>query len=228
MKNFIKVIIILFFSICMTGCNTEATVYINSDEIEEVIYISDNKSNVYDLQGNINESIKSSVNVFEREFEYYNKEDIVVEDNIKRKYNFKMSIDDWRDFSILRKCYDDVNIRKSNTRITVNATGEYRCGYMFDANNVTLNIVSDLTLYKSNADKIEGNRYTWYLNKDNYKNKSIYISYNLNEEDKINQVNNSNSVKENNSIDIFIILLISILIIICGIVIYIKVKNSNK
>ena len=104
----------------------------------------------------------------------------------------------------------------------------------FDFSFLSINIESFITYVKiilktdynvrTNFDEKKDNTYYWYINKDNYKNKSINISVLKN-----NAIieDNEKIIIGDNYINMFLYILV-IIIIIIGLVILLKVKKSNK
>lgn len=88
--------------------------------------------------------------------------------------------------------------------------------------SITVSFKSDKKVYDSNADEVKNNKYYWYINKDNYKYKNIRINFKKSEIlPQTNIVISDKSFKFGMYI-FLIILLIGVLVI------FEKVKKSNK
>jgi len=94
----------------------------------------------------------------------------------------------------------------------------------FYMDNVVVNIKTDLKVSKNNADKVEGNTYTWIINKDNYSNKPINIE--------ISKLSTSQSILNNITNENYILsgglVIIILVLVICVSVIYIFMKRKHK
>ena len=213
--------ILLLFTVCLllSGCSTVVTLKIDKDKVTEIIKISGLKSDVY-LNNQLNQDIKTRLNIFEREYEFYDMKEFEEGDYINKTYELSENIELWSELSHVRPCYETFKLEKTDTNITLNTSDEYRCGYLFGANDVTLIIESDLELISSNADDVEGNKLIWNIDESNYRNKSINFNY---------KIENSNINKSfQNHFICYILFGIISLIFISYVFIKIKSKENNK
>ncbi len=88
--------------------------------------------------------------------------------------------------------------------------------------DITISFKSDKKVYDNNADEVKNNKYYWYLNKDNYKDKNIRISFKKNE-----MLSQKNIVISDKSFK-FGMYIFLIILLIGVLVIFEKVKKSNK
>lgn len=88
--------------------------------------------------------------------------------------------------------------------------------------NITVSFKSDKKVYDSNADEVKNNKYYWYINKDNYKYKNIRINFKKSE-----ILPQTNIVISDKSFK-FGIYIFLIILLIGVLVIFEKVKKSNK
>ena len=77
-----------------------------------------------------------------------------------------------------------------------------------DFDNVEIIIESKYKVVKSNADKQDGNKQIWIINKDNYSNKPINI-----ELDKTTTYNKKTNIKKYIILVIFIVLIITYILL---------------
>lgn len=222
--------ILILFMICfsLTGCNTKVNLKIDEKKAYEKITIYDLKTNIYS-NNILDEEVQSNLDAFEMEYEYYDIKEFENNGNIGKTYELSENLELWWELSHVRPCYEMFDFRKTNTHISLNTSDEYRCGYLYGANDVTVVVESDLTVESSNADKVDGNKLIWNINNDNYKNKSIKFSYKLLEDDEIiNNENEQNNEKVDSTYVKIIFYALSIVFLISVLVIYQKIKNSNK
>lgn len=213
-----KIILLFVLCVLLSGCSTEVTLRIDKEKVTETIKVFELKELAY-TNNELNEDIKSNLKVFEREYEFYDMNEFEDEKYIGKTYELSENLELWAELSHVRPCYETFELKKTDTNITLNTSEEYRCGYLFGANNVTLIVESDLELVSNNADRVDGNKLIWEINDYNYKNKSITFDY------KIDGINNKTSVK---NYMIYIVLGICSLIVITYIFIKLKNKQNNK
>ena len=137
---------------------------------------------------------------------------------IKFNYDYKKE-DNIINSNIINNLFDSVMINDNYINI-YNSKNIF--SYYDNLDNITIKFESDKNVKESNADEVRDNIYYWYINKDNYVNKNIKITFD-------NDSKFVSQYKKNvtSFLDYFIyIFLIFVLILI--LVIYNKVKKSNK
>lgn len=224
-----KIFILFIMCFMLTGCTTELTIKIDDKKIYEEFKIYDLKSNVY-TDGIINETIKNNIEDFEREYLHYDIEELEESNIVGRIYKYDDELEYWDGVSLLRQCYESFNFSKTNSRITLNTSEEYRCGEFYGANEVKVVVESDLTLESSNADKVEGNKLIWNINEKNSKNKSIKFSFKLIDDDEkiiVDEEAQNNEIVAENYFK-YILYILGIILLIAVVVIYEKIKKANK
>ena len=89
-----------------------------------------------------------------------------------------------------------------------------------DLDSITVNIETKYKVLNNNADSISGNKYTWVINRSNYKDKTISFSYDI-----------ENGISKNyfkdNPLIIFNICLV-IIVFVCFIIYFILNRRYNK
>ena len=173
-----KLLLVFCFVLLLSGCSTEVNLVIDEDKVKETIKIFGLKSDIY-INNILDENVNSNIEDFEREYEFYDMNEFEDSDYIGKTYQLSVETELWPELSHLRPCYEKFDFNKTSTEISLITSDEYRCGYLFGANDVTLVIESDLELISSNADSINGNKLVWNINQDNYMNKSINFSYKI-------------------------------------------------
>ena len=219
-----KIIVFLIISFFLTGCNAEVNLKVTADTVIESIKIFDLKDYVY-VDNNLKNEINSNIRYFEHEYEYYNMTEFEKDGYVGKIYEYTHDINSWSDLTHIKSCYETLIVKKTYDTLTIQTNDEYRCGYMYNVNNIKVNIESDLKVIDSNADKVEGNIYSWTITNDNYTNEKIRIQYALSESENNKYENNIET--KNNKIMIGILLLICVVILITILIIYEKVKKSN-
>lgn len=176
MKKKIVLFLILFL---LTGCDgtyeleiynnqvtEKATAWYNQEEVTKDIYdYTVELSAKYDDNG---------------DFLRYDRKKTLQKKNQKglQLINKYSSIEDYKENSnILGYCYIAQSITNyEKDYITVKTANEFTCmKEIEEVDNVTIAIKSNHKLKETNADKVKGHTYYWYINKDNYENKPISL-----------------------------------------------------
>lgn len=235
MKKVCFLLLSIFF---LTGCSANYSLVYENGVLSESLSVTSNKSDVIDGEyydslvnnyyNNVNLLVDYTVqpgDMSEEEqlqnYNFYNKS--IIDSDGKYGINLFYSYNERNNFKysfIVHNLYDNVSV--TNDYIQVYNVKDIFSNYPYlDSINITFK--SDKNVDCINADKVEDGVCFWYINKYNYlNNKSI----------KVNFVNNSeiNILTSNNGWDIIYIILgiIGISLLVAIIVIYEKVKKSNK
>ena len=233
-----KIILILSF-ILLSGCTADYNIkYVDDKYYEEFIVESD--SNEFcgeELCSNyFNEYYKTniSINYLDSEEElaysddlskytFYDKELI----NSNGKYGVLLK----HDYELSSQYSSSYISRKLFNKIIVNENF-FKADYINNIflnysylDEITISFSTDKYVGSTNSDSEKDGVYYWYINKDNYKEKVINISFD-NESFEADKMVNDGYLTWNSIKYIFIFLIIILLVII--LVIYEKVKKSNK
>ncbi len=228
------------FFLC--GCEAVYNVDINEDFIKDELIINnydvsswdnekipyrkliDNNYNNFNLATDKNTPGYPEVYKKIDGYNYYNKELISETGNYGLKFNYEFNHDDYSK-SYLLTFYNNLRINNVNNKLIIN-TGDGKGCYAFDnyplLDKITINVRTDYIIDNNNADKVEDGIYTWFIDKDNYKNKSIYL-----EVDKNYLKNGKNTTLTNRVINITLIVIGGIALLF-GLITVIKVRKTNK
>jgi len=174
-----KLWLLLLFTFLITGCDATYKIEIYNDTVTEKVTPWYNSSEV---SGDIYEYTR------ELSQKYDDNGDFLTHDskkNVKNKNqigieltNKYKGIEDFKDNSkIINYCYIAQNITQyEKDSITLKTSQEFTCfNEIEELENVTIAIKSNHKLKETNADKIKGHTYYWYINKENYQNKPISL-----------------------------------------------------
>ncbi len=226
MKKRILLLIVLFM---VTGCSTQYNLEINEENFNEEIITILSKSNTtkemaqaYTQQAipitqESNQTAVYNTNINEDTTNYY------------LKYSYQHTFETFPNSYFASTCYQNITLNENDEQIELSTSDEFLCIAMDDGlynDSVQVNITTDLKVIENNADQINGNTYTWEINKENYTNKPINITLkkNFSVEQAVDNLKPNEASK-----DMFIIgAIVSILIILVIIIIKLKLKNNNK
>ena len=232
-KNIFVLFILILFT---TGCTCSYNLTIENDDFKESITITGENS---DEIKNINQkwqipTDKNNYYLGDEDIDYSSLNDIykyTFNNNKLTLYNdFKKST--FVNSTAVSICYKTFNMTnyEKNTIISTNNIADCFDAYP-NLTNILVNITMDKKVTSNNADSVNGNTYTWKINRNNYKNKSINIIYqNGNKEDETtisNNENASNTKKTDYGMFIFAGIMLIIVLIIYGIFNFIKNKNDE-
>lgn len=176
----IKILIFLFALMLFTGCSGNYDVKINNDlsVSEKLNLYVENNSDMY----------KKTVQIFEENKIKREKYDVrIVNNQINIKYREKFnSIDDYiLNSKIYHQLYNDINYNRDNKTVDIYANEPLKINDSFNISNsididsLKINITNPFKTIVSNEDEINGDTYTWNINKDTPK-KAISMQFTLN------------------------------------------------
>lgn len=174
-----KKIFLLFLLLLLTGCEAKYEIEIYDEEITEnvVYYYTSNELNnkdPYEYTEELN-------------FKYFMNKDMLRHEHKKgvSKKNMKgvslintyKNMEEYNQESMmLGACYIAQNATYYEDYITLKTSNEFTCyNEIEELDSMTIAIKSNHKLKETNADKIKGHTYYWYINKDNYKEKPISL-----------------------------------------------------
>ncbi len=185
--RYFKVIICLFLILFLFGCSATYEIDIDKElNIDEKLELSSESYNSqisnYEsfLPVDINVDDIEAFKVKSDDIEYY---DITKsEDNSNICFSYTFDVDKINNSMIARSCYEYVTVmnsyNKDNLReeLLISTSKNFLC---FDTYNnlddVTVNITTKKEVYSNNADSVNGNTYTWYINRDTKDDASIQM-----------------------------------------------------
>lgn len=178
-----KIFLLIMISFLLSGCTAEYNLNISDKGFSETLILraenlNDNELLIeypitafYDSEGNNEDPLKKESGV-----EYYNSK-LIQENNLnKLTYNYNFSENEILLSRIIRNSFSTVIFKKydhdedgKNDYMLISTTDDFS-GFKYEnLSEVVINIRNDYKVISSNADKINGNIYTWVFNKNNSK-----------------------------------------------------------
>ena len=177
-----KYIVLIIISFLLTGCNIEYNLNIDKDlKFQEDITINATLSNEINKINEFNQYIPidyraDDISIYEKkskDVEYY--EITKKNNNINFKYNF--DIEEYTHSNLASNCYKHIVATKSDDKLILSTSKEFLCFDTYkELDEVTIKITSRYKLIDTNSDSKENYTYIWKINKENYKDKNIYLS----------------------------------------------------
>ena len=212
---------LLLLVFCLTGCDVNYNLTITNDDMIESVdfwypntkenekildqYLSVDHQAYFDMDNSIN-------------YNYLQKK-ISNDNKIGMNMEYRYNDDNLQKSSLLNRCYYKKSVINTDDEVIINAEGPISCMYMDDIkqfDSLRININTKLKVIKNNADKVDGNTYTWIINEDNYKSHSILI--------KMEKIKNG---KFNIWIIVVILIILLIFMLIFAYYTYLKNKKRN-
>ena len=216
----IKVFILICCMFLLSGCSIEYNLTVNESTMEEDINAIFDKATESELASRM-EGIRRTAfyNYDTRENEYYDFTKRETNDNIILNYNYQYMGNDLYKSEAASRCYYKRIVSVTDNDITINTDNQVACLYKDgdrEIEDITINIRTDLTVLENNADKVNGNVYSWNINDQNYTNKPIYIKI---EKERYQEPFISQFIS---------IIVIIIVVVIIGILIYFKAIRKHR
>lgn len=219
MKKY-KIVLLIVILLSLTGCSFEYNMKIDTNTISEenIVYIPNTDKN--DIKQEVEKLVSrytgptNSLGMYKQS---------VIEDNNNFGMSYKKNYDTLNDYNnslSFSICYDNYKLIKEKDKIVISTSKRFNCFNKYsELDDVTINIDSSLEVESSNADEVNGNIYTWNINKSNADNKPVNIVLKPNTEQKEKQRQLS------------VVLLVIAAFILLGIIVFLirsKGKRKNK
>lgn len=233
MKNIkkIRILILIFMIFMMCGCTAEVNLNIGDGKINESVSITAYENVIYSKEmlrtafRNYIPAYASDVIVDtmpDEEFpdiKYYDKNETDLGNGYLFNYKYIFDINEYEEARTVKNGFRSYNISydRADNRLTLSTDNEgiiYFNDYP-SLDEVIINIKTNYLVEDNNADRVDGNTYTWVFTKDSKKSINMVI----------NMENNSNNVL---GIDKGVITIIVSLVIFVFIVFVFLMSKNNK
>lgn len=215
-RKFLLLIISVFL---LSGCSAEYNLTINEDTMEEDINAIFDKARESEYASNMEQIRRTAYYNFDtRENEYYTFNKREDDNNIILNYNYEYTGNNLYKSEAASRCYYKRIVNVTDENITINTDNQVACLFKDgerEIDDITVNIRTDLIVLENNADEVNDNVYTWYINDQNYTNKPIYIKI------------EKDFQKESIVSQVIPIIIIVLVVIGIGILIYFRVQKKH-
>jgi len=215
-----KKIIFLLIILLLTGCSANFNVEIKQNTIEQNIFI---QANNYELDGTLLNTIAKNV--------YIDKQDTTVLGRFRLLNNkndnplnafVSYNINDYDYDYSLYICYDNQNITYSNNILKVETSDYFNCFDKYSIiDDVNINVTTGYKVLENNADKVDGNTYTWNITK--YNKKGIKLTLDTT----VDEIQEEEKQKEKLNKNLIFIVMGTLVLFAFGTVLFVFIK-SNK
>lgn len=225
-----KCLILVFLIFMMCGCTAEVNLDISDNKIKESVDITFYQNALYP-KDIIKSSFRNYIPVYARNLivdtmpdeplegiNYYTKKETDLGNGYKFNYSYDFNINEYKNARTVKDGFRSYNISFNRDDHTISLFAEGTLLYFNEypeLEEVKLNIKTDYLVRENNADEVNGNVYTWILEKDD----SNTINMLIDTSDVVKKVDNTN-----------IIIIGSIIVVIIFIFLLLVLKNikNNK
>ena len=210
--KYIKIFIILIIFICITGCRKKYELYIDDNAVTEKFHLELNSDNkyAYILDGDFYPLHNDFDHTFQKKLDTKGNKKIL-------DINYTYTYADFANANSFNQCFDEREISfKDDNYFSIKLSKPNGCMFGED---YTINIITDKKVLSNNADKVNGNRYIWYVKNKNKDKFRLDIKIEKNE---------LIDSKKNNSFIGYIVLGLLLLASIFAIYFTLKIRKKNS
>jgi len=228
-----KIFILIVFLIVLTGCEATYTIEINGLNFNETLEINDRvRRHEEQIRESANANIPTDVRLDQdgpriEGVDYYRIDLIDTTNNFGLRYNSRFNLEGYRFSTIANNYVSPFRLSHANGIIEMSVGDQQSFQIYPNLNRITIRLVTSNNVLSHNADEVNNGVLYWFFTRENYQNKNIDVR--LTDEiynpTGLWQLNDDGFIGANTLMAIYLI--IFALIIIIGIVILGKFKNSN-
>lgn len=173
--------IILFLIIILTGCSSEYNIEFSNNKIKENIKVDILNSDIlpkYDVK-TYGSTDKATSFINNDQYPFFGNEDIIYNKKVDKsgnvthvELNYEYTHDEYLNSTAYKSCFENSELVTNKKNYNLNFYGSFYCLY---GDELVINIKSNNEVISNNADKVNGNVYTWIINKDNVDNVNIQM-----------------------------------------------------
>ena len=172
----VSLFILIFF---ISGCSCEYNLTINESTMIESINAIFDKATESDYASQMEKIRRTSFYSFDtRENRYYTFNKRETSNNIILNYTYNYSPNNLYKSEAINRCYYKKIVNVTDNYITIDTDKQVMCLFKDgkrEIDDITVNIKTDFIVEDSNADVVNDNIYTWYINETNCNDREIYI-----------------------------------------------------
>ncbi len=235
-----KKIIMIMCLFLLTGCDVVYNLNVEDSFIENASIVETNIDNLY--EESFGESMMEYRDLYLKKpmpllttspyysesndkikgIDYYEVKDLSTSSQLKLEFNGTIKSNDYM-YSRLALTGCKLSKENEENEFKLKASNFHLFDSFEVLDKITINIISKYSVKDNNADKVSGNKYTWIIDRSNYENKVINISFNTS-----NLLDNAAKRLGNLPLIKFAIVILAIVIV--GFIIYVFVKKrfTNK
>lgn len=216
-----KIFLLIIAILLLSGCTVEYNVNFTKDLASEKVIMNGVTYETFPVEAYKNDQGASEDAIEIEGIEYY---DITNTTN-STDFTYDFPLARYGESNGANMCYKNVSVIKMDDNNYNMFTSNYNSciNYYPELEQITINLkfTNDFNITENNADKVENNTYTWIIDRNNYDNKNIEISYSFKEE------NGEESTNKTDSKNNILIILGSFGVLIVVLIIVLNIKNKK-
>lgn len=174
-----RIIFIILFIFLLTGCSTEYNLEFSNKGIKEhvVVNIPDSSIPKKDSNGQIDDRVTPFIE--NDQYPFFGSYDTIYKKKVNKKngvttvtLDYKFTHDNFNKSYVMKGCFSESKYEKDKKSYHLHLYGSFYC---MNGDKVTINIKTNNRVLEHNADKVSGNVYTWYIDKNNKLDTNIKI-----------------------------------------------------
>lgn len=216
-----KVFFMFVFIIILTGCSAEYNIEFSNESIKEntkiTILDSDIPKDDPVLEIEADDRITPFIN--SDQYPFYDNEEIKYKKDVNKSgdtttinLDYEFTHEEYLKSNVYNSCFEEKNFDKKGDNYYLSFSGSFYCLY---GDSITINVKTNNKVIENNADKVNGNTYTWVINKDNVQDVNINMV-----------ISKDSAIVE--KVVIFIVIGVVIVLAIAAYVVYQKIKNRDS
>ncbi len=239
MKKIVRNLIFIISAILLlSGCTVDYNLSIDSDFINENISFIENDMSKLDTirtygtfwmddisyRDLINEYMKMNIASMRDNKSFYDKQ-LISDNGIGMSLNYKFNLENYQNSKSVYNCYKYFNVSNTDDTYTISTSKDFLC---FNEDyplleQVNVNITTKYKVLETNATIIDGDTYSWVINKTNAENSQIIIKFQTKSDNMFADI-----INEDNKFLILIIGMLGVIGIIIVSYVYLKSRKNNK
>lgn len=239
MKKIVRNLIFIISAILLlSGCTVDYNLSIDSDFINENISFIENDMSKLDTirtygtfwmddisyRDLINEYMKMNIASMRDNKSFYDKQ-LISDNGIGMSLNYKFNLENYQNSKSVYNCYKYFNVSNTDDTYTISTSKDFLC---FNEDyplleQVNVNITTKYKVLETNATIIDGDTYSWVINKTNAENSQIIIKFQTKSDNMFADI-----INEDNKFLILIIGMLGVIGIIIVSYVYLKGRKNNK
>lgn len=181
MKRILRFIICIVFVCFLTGCSFVYNLEISDQIVEDNQVLLD----VFEVEGDV------KTNIYDLFIKYAGttdglllyEQDFITRDNGLTGMSFlkKYSYDDYNFSAAVSACFKTYSVVNDDNIMTIATSTGFQCFDKYsELDEVTVNVTSKYKVVDNNADEIDGDTYTWFIDEITAEEEQLMISVDLN------------------------------------------------
>lgn len=154
-----KLMILVLFTIILTGCEASYDLEITNNKLNETIKFTNPTD--YNKKQEIKDFLNTDALVFTNTEDTQQKYNIMeLSDGYKLTHTYNAN--EFANVALLNNCFDSFQYHNDDQYIAIQVKGKFSC--LYDVPNIKVRLKTDYNVAKQNADIVEDGYYIWNIN----------------------------------------------------------------